>query len=79
MRTGHRGDLGRLLFWPATASWRGGLTDRCIGAIVHHMNTKRQSVTLSEPQVTYLQAEAERLGISVSDLIRRIIDQHRGA
>ena len=39
--------------------------------------TIRQSVTLSRPQADYLRQEAERLGISVSDLIRRIIDQHR--
>lgn len=35
------------------------------------------SVTFWEPQAAFLKAEAERLGISVSDLIRRIIDQHR--
>lgn len=37
----------------------------------------RQSVTFSRPQYEYLRREAERLGISVSDLIRRIIDTHR--
>jgi hypothetical protein len=41
------------------------------------ITTKRQSVTLTEPQVKFLEAEAKRLGISVSDLIRRIIDQYR--
>lgn len=40
-------------------------------------DTIRQSVTLSRPQHEYLRREAERLGISMSDLIRRIIDQHR--
>jgi hypothetical protein len=39
--------------------------------------TKRQSVTLSEPQAKFLADEAKKLGISVSDLIRRIIDQYR--
>lgn len=33
----------------------------------------------TDPQIAYLQAEAKRLGISVSDLIRRIIDQHRSS
>jgi hypothetical protein len=41
------------------------------------MSTERQSVTLTAPQATYLRQEAECLGISVSDLIRRIIDQYR--
>ena len=39
--------------------------------------TKRQMVTLTAPQMDYLKAEASRLGVTVSDLIRRIIDQHR--
>ena len=37
----------------------------------------RMSISLSKPQRAYLRAEAERLGISIGDLIRRIIDQHR--
>jgi hypothetical protein len=45
---------------------------------MHHMSTtSRQSITLTEPQIAYLKAEAARLGITVSDLIRRIVDQHR--
>ena len=39
--------------------------------------TVRQSVTLTEPQFAFLKSEAERLGITVSDLIRRIVDQYR--
>jgi predicted DNA-binding ribbon-helix-helix protein len=39
--------------------------------------TLRQSITLTRPQADYLAEEAKRLGITVSDLIRRIIDQHR--
>jgi hypothetical protein len=39
----------------------------------------RISVSLSKLQLAYLRAEAKRLGISVGDLIRRIIDQHRTA
>lgn len=37
----------------------------------------RQTVVLTDPQADYLKAEATRLGISVSDLIRRIIDTYR--
>ena len=41
------------------------------------MAMHKQMVSLSRPQIEYLKREAERLGISVSDLIRRIVDQHR--
>ncbi len=41
--------------------------------------TARLSINLTPPQHAYLKAEAERLGITVADLIRRIIDQHREA
>lgn len=34
-------------------------------------------VTMTKPQAEYLKLEAERLGIKVSELIRRIIDEHR--
>lgn len=40
------------------------------------MNHK-QMVTFTTPQIAYLKEEAEKLGISVSDLVRRIIDEHR--
>jgi hypothetical protein len=40
-------------------------------------NSPRQTVTFTRPQSDFLKLEAERLGITVSDLIRRIIDQHR--
>ena len=39
--------------------------------------THQQGIRLTTPQVEFLQKEAERLGISVSDLIRRIIDAYR--
>jgi len=39
--------------------------------------THRQTIAFTDPQAAYLKAEAERLGISVADLVRRIIDQHR--
>ena len=41
------------------------------------MAMHKQMIALTIPQASYLKGEAERLGISVSDLIRRIIDQHR--
>jgi hypothetical protein len=34
-------------------------------------------ISLTDPQDAYLRTEAAQLGISVADLIRRIIDQHR--
>ena len=40
------------------------------------MSTK-QSVVFTSPQHAFLEKEACRLGISVSDLVRRIIDQYR--
>ena len=39
----------------------------------------RMSVTLTDPQAAYLKREAKRLGLSVGDLIRRVIDTYRGA
>jgi hypothetical protein len=42
------------------------------------MAMQKRMVSLTGPQVAFLKAEAARLGISVADLIRRIIDQYRG-
>jgi hypothetical protein len=40
--------------------------------------TKRQTIFLTEPQTDLLKREAEKLGITISDLVRRIIDEWRG-
>lgn len=40
-------------------------------------STQRQTVFLTEPQAEFLKREAERLGINVSELLRRIIDDYR--
>lgn len=40
-------------------------------------STRRRSVVFSEPQAVYLEKESERLGISVGELVRRIIDESR--
>jgi hypothetical protein len=37
----------------------------------------RLNLSISEPQLSFLNAEAERLGISVGELARRIIDEYR--
>ena len=37
----------------------------------------RTMISLTDPQTEFLKKEAERLGISVSDLIRRIVDVYR--
>jgi hypothetical protein len=39
--------------------------------------TRRQTVTFTGPQYEWLVAEATRLGITVSDLLRRLIDEAR--
>ena len=39
----------------------------------------RMSISLTRPQLAFLEQEAERLGLTVADLIRRIIDQYREA
>jgi len=41
------------------------------------MFNERTSLSLSAPAMAFLRSEAERLGITVADLIRRIIDQYR--
>lgn len=33
--------------------------------------------SLTEPQTAFLRAEAARLGLTISELLRRIIDRHR--
>jgi hypothetical protein len=40
------------------------------------MSTK-QSVVFTDPQLQFLKKEAKRLGITVSDLVRRIVDKYR--
>lgn len=51
---------------------------RIMGAICHPMAmTKRRSIALNEKQQAFLEKEAERLGITVADVIRRIIDHYR--
>ncbi len=39
--------------------------------------TKRINVSLSDPQMAALKAEAARLGISVGELVRRVVDAWR--
>ena len=47
------------------------------GAYLVH--TMRMSVTLSDPQNRWLKAEAKKLGLSVGELLRRIVDEKRAA
>ncbi len=37
----------------------------------------RTSVVLTEPQLAFLKAESARLGITLGELVRRIVDQYR--
>ena len=39
----------------------------------------KTTVVLTAPQIAWLREEAERLGIPINELIRRIIDKARGA
>jgi hypothetical protein len=39
----------------------------------------RTSVVLTDPQMAFLEAEAARLGITLGELVRRIVDQYREA
>lgn len=41
--------------------------------------TQKLSITFTAPQLAYLREQSAKMGISVPDLVRRIIDQHRGA
>lgn len=41
--------------------------------------TEKRSIILSRKQASFLKREAGRIGITVSDLIRRIIDEYRRA
>lgn len=38
---------------------------------------KQKSVVFSEPQLKFFEGESKKLGISLPDLIRRIIDEYR--
>lgn len=38
---------------------------------------KSKLISFTDPQAAFLTTEATRLGISVADLVRRIIDAHR--
>jgi len=53
------------------------LTPNTIRCITAPMFNERTSLSLSAPAMAFLRSEAERLGITVADLIRRIIDQYR--
>ena len=37
----------------------------------------RLNLSIPTPQIVWLQTEAERLGISVGELVRRIVDEYR--
>jgi hypothetical protein len=39
----------------------------------------RQTITFTAPQMTFLKEESARLGITIGELLRRIIDAYREA
>jgi hypothetical protein len=60
--------------WTKTSGLR-----RCIGGAVgtlkRKQNVVRVSVSVSKPNLEWMKQEAERLGISTSELFRRVIDE----
>jgi hypothetical protein len=44
-----------------------------------HSMKIRQQVLLSAQQVAFLQQETARLGVSMSEVVRRVLDAHREA
>lgn len=40
---------------------------------------ERITISLPPPQMTWLQREAKRLGVTIGELLRRIIDQVRNS
>ena len=60
----------------------GGQTPLTPASVVHNVTTMqghRQSLTLTQPQREFLASEAARLGVTVSEIVRRIVDQYREA
>ena len=43
------------------------------------MAMQKRLISLTDPQTDFLKKEAARLGITLADVIRRIIDVHREA
>lgn len=41
------------------------------------MDMTKQVISFTDPQIAFLKKEAKRLGISIADLVRRIVDAHR--
>lgn len=39
---------------------------------------KKKVISFTDPQAEYIDAEAERLGISPAEFLRRIVDWYRG-
>ncbi len=37
----------------------------------------RQTITFTAPQMKWLKAESKRLGITIADVLRRMIDEYR--
>jgi hypothetical protein len=46
---------------------------------MHTMKAKRICLSLTPPQAAAIRAEALRLEVSVSEIVRRVLDKERGA
>ena len=40
---------------------------------------RKKSIDFTEPQFQWLTREAKRMGVSIAELVRRLIDNARGA
>jgi hypothetical protein len=43
------------------------------------MTLQQISIAFTAPQLKWLHAEARRLGLSIAELLRRLVDEHRAA
>jgi len=57
---------------------RMGLTRSASGVDMRHVDTPtRQSISFTRPRLAFPKQKADRLGVSIAGLVRRIIDLHR--
>lgn len=45
--------------------------------MLHMGGMHKQTISFTKPQIEFLRKEGEQLGISVADVVRRIVDRHR--
>ncbi len=48
-----------------------------LNTLWYPVGMQKQMISFTDPQMAFLKAEAQRLGIPVAELVRRIVDQYR--